>query len=184
MSNFHQLVLINGMATSGKSTFAQFCIDYAKRKYGVNGEELSTVDWVKEVARFCGWDGKKTELDRRFLSDLKFALERWDGSPVTSVLDKLKKHPEDESWISFVNCREPRNIDEFIQLNMETTGWPCVTVFVQNDRAPKITSNPADAGVFNYNYDIYINNNSDLIALRQEAERFVDELWGEFCERE
>ena len=90
MSNFHQLILINGMAASGKSTFAKFCIDYAKRKYGVNGEELSTVDWVKEVARFCGWDGKKTELDRRFLSDLKFALERWDGSPVTSVLDKLK----------------------------------------------------------------------------------------------
>ena len=44
-----------------------------------------------------------------------------------------------------------------------------------------ITSNPADAGVFNYNYNIYINNNSDLIALRQEAERVVDELWGEFC---
>ena len=63
---------------------------------------------------------------------------------------------------------------------METTNWPCITVFVQNDRAPKITSNPADAGVFNYNYDIYIDNNSDLIALRQEAERFVDGLWGEF----
>ena len=35
--------------------------------------ELSTVDFVKEVARICGWKGKKDKKDREFLHDLKEA---------------------------------------------------------------------------------------------------------------
>lgn len=32
---------------------------------------ISSVDKIKEAAKVLGWDGGKTEEDRKFLSDLK-----------------------------------------------------------------------------------------------------------------
>ena len=176
VGGFHQIIINNGNGGVGKSTFAQMCIDYAKRKYRINGEELSTVDYVKEVARFCGWDGQKTERDRKFLSDLKMALEEWNDSPTTTVFDKIQSYDYTQNWLIFVNCREPNNIERFIKMNFEITKWPLLTLLVKNDNTPIITSNIGDASVFNYRYNKYIYNNFDLVTLRKMAESFVDEL--------
>ena len=177
VSGKHQLVIINGNGGAGKSTFASFCIDYAKRKYKMYGAELSTVDWPKEVARFCGWSGRKEEIDRKFLSDLKMALEAWDDSPSRKVFEQILAYDNTKDWLVFVNCREPSNIERFIKMNNEITHWPCLTLLVKNDRNPIITSNIGDASVFNYRYNKYIYNNFDLLTLRKMAEQFVDEIY-------
>ena len=60
-----QIIVINGTGGCGKTTFVELTQKYGKV---IN---FSSVDKVKEVAKLIGWDGKKTEKDRKFLSDLK-----------------------------------------------------------------------------------------------------------------
>ena len=44
---------------------------------------------------------------------------------------------------------------------------------VRRDSIPHITSNMADNGVFDYQYDIEINNDGDLNDLAKQAEKFT-----------
>ena len=62
-----RVVIINGIGGSGKDTFVVMCKDVLGANRVLN---ISTVDFVKEVAKFCGWDGSKQPEDRKFLSDL------------------------------------------------------------------------------------------------------------------
>ena len=59
------IVIINGTGGSGKDTFIDFVKKHAKV---VN---VSSVDFVKEVATLAGWQGEKSKEARKFLSDLK-----------------------------------------------------------------------------------------------------------------
>lgn len=68
-----QIFVINGSGGVGKDTFVELVSvelnDKLKRFHTV--VNFSSVDKVKEIAREIGWDGRKTEKDRKFLSDLK-----------------------------------------------------------------------------------------------------------------
>ena len=78
-----KLVIINGMPMSGKSQFVEYCLkildDY--------GAEISTVDFVKELAQEAGWDGVKRPKDRKFLSDLKDLLTEWGNIPYKKIIE-------------------------------------------------------------------------------------------------
>ena len=63
-----KVIIINGKAEVGKDTLVTMCKDLLGANRILN---ISTVDFVKEVANFCGWDGTKTPENRKFLSDLK-----------------------------------------------------------------------------------------------------------------
>ena len=83
-----KVVVINGMPGCGKTTFEEMCSDICDpfaveptshvpgfsegRVLGI--DICSTVDFVKVVARQCGWDGTKNLKNRKFLSDLKDLL--------------------------------------------------------------------------------------------------------------
>ena len=78
-----KVVVCNGMPMSGKTTFQTICKGKSNHAHGIEGyrgfgrlhiESCSTVDFVKEVAKSCGWDGTKTLENRKFLSDLKDLL--------------------------------------------------------------------------------------------------------------
>lgn len=74
-----QIVIINGTGGSGKDTFVQFCSKYNKVM------NFSSIDKVKEIARLIGWDGKKTEKDRKFLSDLKKLTTEYNDMAFNSI---------------------------------------------------------------------------------------------------
>lgn len=78
------IVLINGSGGCGKSTFIKFCAMLNDKVV-----ELSTVDYVKEVATTLGWNGSKTEVDRNFLHNLKKALEEWKDIPNIKVVNAV-----------------------------------------------------------------------------------------------
>ena len=59
-----QIVIINGMPTSGKSKFVEYCLE----KLGVWGKEASTIDFVKDIAKQAGWTGEKTLKNIKFLT--------------------------------------------------------------------------------------------------------------------
>lgn len=181
---FKKVIIINGTGGCGKSTFVKICqkigLNLRKEDQNLIVYELSTVDWPKEVAKFCGWEGGKTEKDRKFLYDLKKVLEKWDDSPTNFVLERMQKLIEkdpNKNYLFFVNIREIYNIVRFKQVLWEKLKIECEDLLIKNENIPLINSNPADAGVFVHNYDYVILNNEGLNELEKEAENFLEKVF-------
>ena len=154
-----KVIVINGMGGVGKSTFISLCHEIDPRVI-----ETSTVDFVKEIALQAGWDGTKDEDGRRFLSDLKDAMERYHDIPNKKVDEFIKFHPDN---IIFVNAREPHNIAYY------QNKYNARTVIVNNCNVKQIYGNHADENVNNYDYDVVINNSGTLKDLKETAKWFL-----------
>ena len=157
-----KIIVINGSGTVGKSTFISLCHEIDPRVI-----ETSTVDFVKEIALQAGWDGVKDEAGRRFLSELKDAMEHYHDIPNTKVDEFIQSHPDS---IIFVNTREPHNVQHYVDK------YSAVTVMVINPNAAQVQGNHADEGVYEYIYDYYIENNGNLEMLKESAKNFLDIL--------
>ena len=180
-----KVVVINGRPSCGKTTIESLCLDLCNHGIpGFNGDRrmvvdiCSTVDFVKEIAIECGWDGTKTLENRRFLSDLKDLLTRWNDIPYKKILARVKQLDTWNSynyldWILFVDCREPAEIQKLKE------GLNATTVLIRRESVEgNETSNSSDANVMNYNYDLTIDNNSDIINLENEVKRFIEYMRG------
>lgn len=177
-----KVVVVNGRPGVGKSEFERICKEQCnlfKRQAGFEtGKDLwidiiSTVDFVKEIATMCGWDGTKTLENRKFLSDLKDLLTKWDDVPFKTIVHRANTLPDTVDWIMFVDCREPAEIQKLKEKLNATT------VLIRRESVEgNETSNHADAGVFEYNYDLIIYNNSDIIDLERKAEKFISYMRG------
>ena len=159
-----QIFITNGMARCGKDTFAIFLNGC------VNTYKVSSIDIIKKIAEFCGWDGGKTEKDRKFLSDLKVLTSEYSDLAFKYVSGCVEEFLEDEYYsVMVIDIREPEEIKKAVE------AFGAKTVLIKNDNAPKIESNMADAGVFDYEYDIILENNGTLDEFREAVKRFVDD---------
>ena len=166
-----KIYILNGKAGSGKTTFFKL-IEEKCRNYVYN---YSTVDLVKKVAYGCGWDGSKTPENRKFLSDLKDLLTEWDDVPYKDCLKEIKRitsladiyDVEHDDWAIFIDCREPKEIQKFV----DRLG--AKTIFIDRKIEDYNASNHADANVENFKYDIVINNNGTLEDLAAIAMNFI-----------
>ena len=79
----HKVIVINGMPRSGKDTFVSFVSKYAATT------NFSSVDFVKDVAHFAGWNGEKDPKSRLFLSKLKELLTEYDDIPYKKIADEI-----------------------------------------------------------------------------------------------
>ena len=180
-----KVCVINGAPGSGKTTFENICREKCnmfQRVPGFNKDHMlwidicSTVDFVKDLALECGWDGTKTLKNRKFLSDLKDLLTEWDDVPFKKIEERAQLRAKDASavdWILFVDCREPAEIQKLKErLN-------AITVLIRRPGDEETeTSNHADAGVFDYDYDLNIYNEYGLDELEMLAKEFIDYLRG------
>lgn len=173
-----KIVVINGTGGAGKDTFVAMCKDVLGADRILN---ISTVDFVKEVAEFCGWDGTKTPKNRKFLSDLKDLLTEWDNIPFNKVVDDIDAWAyeriadgEYEQSLVFVHCREPKEIDKFVEhYNIDDNNM-VTTLLIRRAAAENVQQiNHADNDVLNYSYDYTIYNDSILSWLRNEARVFL-----------
>ena len=166
-----KIYILNGKAGSGKTTFFKL-IKEKCRNYVYN---YSTVDLVKKVAYGCGWNGSKTPENRKFLSDLKDLLIEWDDVPYKDCLKEIKRitsladiyDMEHDDWAIFIDCREPKEIQKFV----DRLG--AKTIFIDRKIEDYNASNHADANVENFEYDIVINNNGTLEDLAAVAMNFI-----------
>ena len=166
-----KIYMLNGKAGSGKTTFFKL-IKEKCRNYVYN---YSTVDLVKKVAYGCGWNGSKTPENRKFLSDLKDLLIEWDDVPYKDCLKEIKRitsladiyDMEHDDWAIFIDCREPKEIQKFV----DRLG--AKTIFIDRKIEGYNASNHADANVENFEYDIVINNNGTLEDLATAAMNFI-----------
>lgn len=159
------IIVINGPGGSGKDEF----IKQAQLSTSRSILNISTVDPIKEAAKDLGWDGTKTEENRKFLSDLKdLCTKCFDTSfkYIATQINFARKHKTAD--IIFIHCREPREIDRIVNI------FGARTLFVDaSERVETITSNHADAETSNYTYDYVIDNNGTLDNLRGQAARLM-----------
>lgn len=155
-----QVIIINGMAQSGKSTFVEL---FQKHYKAIN---FSSVDKVKEIAKTAGWSGSKTEKDRKFLSDMKKLLTEYNDLPFSTMQVKYNEFLSDESEFLFLHIREPEEIKR------AKKEFNAKTLLIKNNRVKNIDSNDSDKNVENYHYDYTILNNGSLNDLEEKADEF------------
>lgn len=159
-----QIFIINGSGGVGKDTFVSFVAE------AIPTMNFSSVDKVKEIAKIIGWDGGKTEKDRKFLSDLKLLCTDYNNMPFNSMSEKVSEFSNSNSLVLFLHIREPEEIEKAkISFNAKT-------ILIKRDAVKQITSNMADGNVYNYNYDIVINNNGGIDELEDKAFCLVNDL--------
>ena len=153
------IVIINGTGGSGKDTFVSFVSKYNKVY------NFSSIDKVKEIAKEIGWDGGKTEKDRKFLSDLKKLTTEYNDMAFNSIKDAVNKFNNTNEEIMFIHIREPEEIQRAKDV------FNAKTLLIKREGLDLIKSNFSDANVENYDYD-YIINNTTLEKLEEEAKNF------------
>ena len=169
-----KIVIINGTGGAGKDTFVAMCKDVLSAESVFN---ISTVDFVKEVAIMCGWDGIKTPKNRKFLSDLKDLLTEWDDVPLKKVMTEAVSCSacaevlgKLDNSVLFIHCREPKEIEKLVRIFQDDVA----TLLIRREVAENIQQiNHADNDVLNYSYDYTIYNDSTLSWLRNEAVVFL-----------
>ncbi len=156
--------IVNGYPESGKTSFELFCKDILEdRNYKV--ALISTIDPIKKIALTLGWDGVKDAKGRKFLSDLKDALELYCDFSYNYVKDIIESSEYD---VIFVDSREPPQIKRFC----DTLRAQSIIVKRQCLNNTEY-SNHADINVENYEYDFTIYNTSSLESLRSTSAQFL-----------
>ena len=165
-----KVFILNGVGTSGKGAFAEFV-----RKY-IPGFKYSIIDLPKEAAEILGWNGGKTEKDRKFLSDIMDLATEYNDSPYNDVKSLVIDFYRDDIDLKvfLIDMRDPKDIARAVKdFNAET-------ILIRNPRVDNIESNHADRDVENYNYDYIIENDGTLEQLEKVAKLFVcDVICGE-----
>ena len=169
-----KIVVVNGFPQVGKDEFVRCCLS----ELGAFGKLISTVDFVKEIAARCGWDGTKTPQNRKFLSDLKDLLTNWGDVPYKKTLQEIDMFKFDlncwnvpDKGVVFIMCREPEEIERFErELNAKSVLIRRASVEFEQQ------SNHADSEVLNHKYDYIIENNSTVDELKEKAKEFLKNL--------
>ena len=158
-----RIVIINGTGGSGKDTFVDFCKKYVKVM------NTSSIDKVKEIASLIGWDGGKTDKDRKFLADLKHLTTEYNDMAFNDIKKSVKKFLDNDDEILFIHIREPKEIEK------AKKEFNAVTLLIKREGLENIETNDADKNVDNYSYD-YVIYNSTLEKLENDAKKFVNEI--------
>lgn len=169
-----KIIVINGQGGAGKDTFINYC---KKEKYDLSVKSFSTVDFVKKIAKNCGWKGEKTDQSRLFLSDLKDAMTKYNDKPYYSVIKSIRHLLQDyycynfpiNDLIIFIHAREPKDIERW------TNELKARTLLIHRP-TKKIFTNHADKDVYTIDYDYTIINNGTLDDLKRKAKHFIKKI--------
>ena len=179
-----KIIVINGKGGAGKDTFVQCCNLMAAKKQKVYN--LSMIDAVKDIAEEIGWEGGKTDKDRKFLSDLKDLVQNYNDYPfivIQQELERIIKHESkyDHEVIIFIHARQPEDIDRLVNK------YHAHTLLIRRGAVDEQHyGNHADDEVDNYKYDYTLENNEDIKQLARKAEYFMAALhevnWSSYVE--
>lgn len=159
-----RIFITNGVGGCGKDTFAELLNEI------VPVYKYSSINKVKEIAKQCGWEGGKSERDRKFLSDLKLLTTEYSDMAFKDISQYIKTFLdayETRRDIMLIDIREPEEIERAKkEFNAET-------ILIENPRVEDITSNMADANVRNYTYDYVIFNDGTLDDFRRNIKMWA-----------
>lgn len=161
-----QVIIINGVGGSGKGSFVEYLSKYIPTHY------YSIANLPKEAATVLGWDGGKTERDRKFLSDIVDISTEYNDAPFQDVVSLVAdfKNGKLDADILAVDMRDPRDIARAVEI------FGAITVLIRNPRVESIETNHADRDVEDFEYDYVIQNDGMLEDLDKKAEEFAKEV--------
>ena len=157
------IIIINGTGGSGKDTFVEFCSKYTKVM------NFSSIDKVKEIAKLIGWNGGKTDKDRKFLSDLKKLTTEYNDMAFNSIKECVTRFNDSDDKLLFIHIREPEEIKR------AANSFNTKTLLVKRKGLLNIQTNYSDANVDAFDYD-YVIENTTLEELDNQAHNFVKKL--------
>jgi len=165
-------VPINGMAGSGKDTFAAMAAEHVESiGADIVVHNVSSVDRVKQAARLLGWHGDKDNKSRQFLSDIKDLATAYSNSPFKYMTGHVERA---NRAIVFLHIREPEEITAIVEW-CKTHMIHCQTLKISRTSVDIVDNNTGDVGsTLPYDYDIQVNNNLALAELRLAAEEVVN----------
>lgn len=166
-----KIFILNGVGTSGKGEFVARVSKY------IPTLKYSIVDLTKEAAKVLGWNGGKTEKDRRFLSDIMDLSTDYNDAPFKDVLSLVTDFKNNKDYAEYkvliIDMRDPKDIARAVEM------FGAETILVRNPNVAKIESNHADRDIENYEYDYIIENDGTLEQLERVAKLFVcDVIFG------
>lgn len=160
-----KIYIVNGKPRAGKDTFAELLSKHCRVfKY-------SSVDKVKQIAAKCGWDGGKTDKDRKFLADLKRVTTEFNDMSYNDVAEKVAYFLKTDFFdVMLIDIREPEEIERAIE------GYGAEAIYINNVNVPMITSNESDANVNNFVYDHVIANDGTLDDFAETVKEFYNRI--------
>lgn len=159
-----RIFIINGPGGHGKDEFIRMVAEVYGEK---NVHNISSVDQVKEAARILGWEGGKSDDDRRLLIALKQASVRYDDGPTRYLEQRLMAI---EEGIAFLHIREESEIEK---IEARVGGIMRIHIFRPDSDIPQ---NEIDTLTEEMEYDIEILNDGNLDDLREKARAFVRDV--------
>ena len=158
-------IVINGAGGVGKDTLCNM----AKSEFRV--DNISSISPIKRIAKMCGWNGKKDDKSRKFLSDLKLLCVEYNDYPTVWAYNKYLAFLEGDDDIMFVHIREPEEIRKFV----DKTGGAAKTLLIRGGERMKksVYGNVSDDSVENYSYDYYFTNDKGLDEAKSEFIAFL-----------
>jgi len=160
-------IIINGVGGCGKDTLIELLSKYKKVK------NISSITPVKEIAKYCGWEGEKTDEARKFLSDLKRVLTEYNEFPMQYLLKEQQDFLNDENEVLFVHIREPQEIEKFKKASKTKT--LTLLIMPREELKNKVYGNSSDDDVLKYKYDLIFRNDKPLDIVENEFLKFIEE---------
>ena len=174
------VIVINGSGGVGKDTMCDFAAEYYSVKV------ISAITPVKKIAKRCGWNGEKDEKSRRFLSELKDLLIRFNDLPNRYLLKKTGKFARDQKHeVLFVHIREIPEIEKYISgVREQLQGQELrIATLLVTRRDSRKWNNASDDKVADYDYDFVYGNDKPLVDARGDFASFFREalnnVWNE-----
>ena len=163
-----KVVIVNGMPESGKTTFQEICVKKLT-EHNWNTVIKSSVEWVKDIATYCGWNGEKTDKNRKFLSDLKKVLTDWDDAVLKNLASAIDYyHYTSLDYVVFIDIREASEIEK------AKKAFNAISVIVRRPQVEcNVYNNSSDMYVFEANYDFTVWNDSNIENLEVESYNFI-----------
>lgn len=162
-----KIIIVNGYPESGKTTFELICKEILEQQ-GYSVGIISTIDPIKKLALSIGWDGHKDVKGRKFLSDLKDAMECYCDYSYNYIVNIVEQKTYD---ILFVDAREPVQIVRFC----EEHGARSI-LLKRNHNVGQAQINHADLNVEQFNYEFIIENNDTISILKEKANQFIQNI--------
>ena len=173
-----KIIMVNGLPQSGKDEFLSLCgVQTCSYAY-------STIDIVKEHAIKLGWDRKKDERGRKFLSDLKKVINEYDDKVLYEpIMKDIKWHleflanyvgeEEANKAIFFIQCREEEDIERW----KERTGAKSLLIVRPGNRLE--WGNKSDDNCGKFDYDYCLLNQGTLEEWKETGKNFISQLQAE-----
>ena len=165
--------VLNGVAESGKNYLGEIVKDYFYNKEHVI--HFSTIDIINQMLGRLGVNLKnKTNELRICQSTIKNTLELYDPDIINKQIieDTIKYNYN----ITFIDCREPRNIKRIIEL-FAGRGVDCKSILVYRPNVIGKYQNSKDSlvNVLNFDYD-YTFENNDIKDFKRDVLKFCEQI--------